>query len=94
MTAGAAADRRDEVFPSSGARVVLGPWPGRSELGVESGVLRETSWTLGISRFEYYYPSKQREQSISVRLQSSASGRGEKSGINSVCGSDICPSSE
>ena len=37
MTAGAAADRRDEVFPSSGARVVLGPWPGRSELGVESG---------------------------------------------------------
>ena len=25
MTAGAAADRRDEVFPSSGARVVLGP---------------------------------------------------------------------
>ena len=37
MTAGAAADRQDEVFPSSGARVVLGPWPGRSELGVKSG---------------------------------------------------------
>ena len=36
MTAGAAADRRAEVFPSSGARVVLGPWPSRRELGVES----------------------------------------------------------
>ena len=90
MTAGAAADRRDEVFPSSGARVVLGPAAVSWEWRVE----RETSWTLGISRFEYYYPSKQREQSISVRLQPSASGRGEKSEINSVCGSDICPSSE
>ena len=37
MTAGAAADRRAEVFPSSRARVVLGPWPSRRELGVESG---------------------------------------------------------
>ena len=36
MTAGAAADRRAEVFPSSRARVVLGPWPSRRELGVES----------------------------------------------------------
>ena len=64
-----------------GWSLVLGPAAVSWEWRVE----RETSWTLGISRFEYQHPSKQREQSISVRLQSSASGRGEKSEINSVC---------